>query len=131
MHPNGMRLIEAMADFTAGNHEALQNVFAEDAVWIFGGSSRFAGSYRGRERILAWLRDLRAQAAAEVRPLGVLASDRHVLVFNDLIVGRGHKRTRTTEAFCCVMNDEGRVQKFFQLNADQDAFDAAVEGSAR
>jgi ketosteroid isomerase-like protein len=129
MHPNGARLIEAMADFTGGNYEALTDLFAEDAEWIFGGRSRFAGTYRGRDTILAWLRDIKAEAAAEIRPLGVLASDRHVVVFNELIAGRGAGRSRTTEAFCCVMNDKGQIQTFFQLNADQDAFDASVEGS--
>jgi hypothetical protein len=129
MHANGVRVIEAMANFTTGDEGALSKVFADDAVWIFGGRSPFAGRYEGKRNILKWLREIRSEVAIEVRPIAVLASDKHVVFFNEVIAGHGAQRVRTREACCCVMNDLGEVEKFFQVNADQDVFDACMNGN--
>jgi ketosteroid isomerase-like protein len=126
VHPNAQRVLEAARLFSTGDHTAMAELIADDAVWIYGGRSRFAGRWEGKDEVMRWLGDIHTQAETEVRPLSVLASDRHVIVLNEVRLGRGEHRSVTTEAFCCVMNGSGQIRKFFQANADIDAVDASL-----
>ena len=129
MHPNAAAVVEGMANFSSGDHEALKKLFAEDAEWIYGGHSRFAGRYQGRDAIMRWMKEIHTEAETDVRPVGILASDRHVIVFNEVTAGHGEQRKTTTEAFCAMMNENRQITKFFQLNAEPEAFDASVGAS--
>ena len=125
MHPNAVRLRDAMEAFSSGNLDAASSIFAEDIVWHYGGSHELSGDYRGREELLGFFRRIREMTGDTftVTPVRVLASDRYVFVFNNL---RGEREGRNLDVIsvnCFKFREDGKASEYWSLVNDRAAMD--------
>ena len=59
-HPNADLLNKGYDAFEKGDLETVQGLFTEDAVFHVPGRSRLSGDYRGRDEVLAFIRQMSA-----------------------------------------------------------------------
>ncbi|MDQ0850421.1 ketosteroid isomerase-like protein [Arthrobacter sp. B3I9] len=53
--------------FNAGDMDTLRELFAEDAVWFAPGNGTLSGRKEGRERILAYFRELGTRSEGQLK----------------------------------------------------------------
>jgi ketosteroid isomerase-like protein len=104
---------------------ALRALFAEDAVWQVGGSSRVAGSFRGRREIVRFLGTLPRLTGGTYasRVIDVLASDERAAVLYRA-TGRRENRELDIDQLLLFTLRDGVVTEVLALPTDQAAFDA-------
>jgi len=85
-HPNATLVREGFEAFEKGDTEWMDRHLADDIVWHVGGNSKWAGSYQGKEEVLAFF-------ARQIEALGnqppstdihdILGNDDHVVVLGN------------------------------------------------
>lgn len=103
---------------------ALRGFFADDAVWHLGGSSRLAGTYRGRREIVRFLGSLPrlTDGTYASRLIDVLASDERAAVLYRA-TGRREGRELDIDQLLLFTLRDGVVTEVLALPSDQSAFD--------
>jgi uncharacterized protein len=76
-HPNATAYRKAAEAFRVGDLGTVEVVIDPDVVWHVPGTHRRAGDIRGRDALLAWLKDL-ASIGFWLREHDVLGNDQHV-----------------------------------------------------
>ena len=116
------RLFEA---FERKDAVALRGFFAEDAVWLVGGASAVAGTYRGRRAIIRFLGSLPrlTDGTYSSRLIDVLASDDRAAVLYRA-TGRREERELDIDQLLLFKLRNGVVTDVVALPSDQSAFDA-------
>jgi len=123
-HPNA-ELVERLFGAFGRDRGALAAALVDDAVWRVTGANRMAGEYRGREAILAFLRETAVLTngtyRAELR-YAVADDERAVAVYR-ATGGRDGRTIDIDQALFCVVRD-GRLAEITAVPFDGAAFDA-------
>ena len=124
-HPNVERLQRFLDAYATRDREALQDAFAEDAVWHVGGTHRMSGDYKGREAILAYFDQVGAETGGtlELGPLEVIANDHRGAAFLRVTARRPGATLDVTMAEAFQFDAEGRIREFWAHASDQQAID--------
>jgi ketosteroid isomerase-like protein len=122
---NGALVSRLFDAFERADAFALRGLFADDAVWTVGGSSRLAGVHRGRRAIVRFLGSLprltdRTYASELV---DVLASEERAAVLYRA-TGRRDGRELDIDQLLLFRIGGGVVVEVLALPSDQAAFDA-------
>jgi uncharacterized protein len=80
--------------FDKGDLEAIQNLFAEDAILHVGGRNQISGDYKGRDEVLGFLGQCvsLSDGTFKATPHDILGSEGHVVVLSRVTAERAGKR---------------------------------------
>ena len=114
----------AMAAFTAGDMEALAEVFHPDVVWHLGGRGPLSGGYQGREATFEmFARDFELSGGTYRPQLhDVLANDAHTVALLHATASREGKKLDMDYAIVFHISD-GKIIEGWELWADQATYD--------
>ena len=123
-HPNVVLARRGFEAFAAGDRATIESLLHEDAVWHIPGRSGLAGEYRGRDVILAMLREtaLRSGGTYRVQLRYAVADDRHVVAVYRA-TGQRDGRSIDIDQALIVALDDGRWVEIRAVPTDQYAFD--------
>ena len=112
--------------YSGGSAAAVEGLLTEDVTWTVPGDNAIAGTYRGREDVLAYFRRRRDLAGGTFRMqrLDVLAGEgNRVAALTDgvAVIGGAERRWSTVGLYEV---DEGRIAACWLLPLDAGAFDA-------
>jgi ketosteroid isomerase-like protein len=120
-HPN-VRLIErAYEAFAQGDYvSTIAELFSEGVVWHLPGSGPLSGEHRGRDAVLAAMRQFEQLSEGTIRTEvhDVLASDDHAVALLRATGSRGNKRYDSLEIDVFHISD-GKVTEFWSFAEDQ------------
>src|SRR5687768_2838228 len=122
---NAARIRAGYVAFNSGDVDGLIDLFAEDIVWHFPGTSKLAGEHVGRDAVLAMLGEYGAATGGTLRadPIDVMASDDHVAGWaHDTASTNG--RTLDIDAVVIFTMRDGKVTEARHHVNDQAALDA-------
>jgi ketosteroid isomerase-like protein len=124
-HPNASTVRKLFDAFERKDAFSLRGFFAEEAVWRVGGSSRLAGSYRGRREIVRFLGSLPrlTDGTYSSRLIDVLASDDRAAVLYRANGRRGGRELDLDQLLLFTLR-AGQAVDVLALPSDQRAFDA-------
>lgn len=124
-HPNIGVFHRALEAFSAGDMEALAEVFHPDVVWHLGGHGPLAGDYQGREAAFAMFQREFELTGGTYRPRlhDVLANDKHTVALLHVTASREGKKLDMNETIIFHIQD-GRITEAWGLWSDQKAYDA-------
>jgi ketosteroid isomerase-like protein len=120
-HPNAgliRKLYDALVD---GNYvSTLRELFSEDVVWHLPGSGPLSGDRRGRDAVLAAMRQFEERSGGTIRIKvhDILANDEHALALLRATGTRGGKRYDSLEIDVYHVRD-GKVTEFWSFAEDQ------------
>ena len=122
---NEARIRKGYEAFNAGDMEALTDLFAEDVVWHFPGTSKLAGQHVGRDATFAMLGAYGAASGGTLRAncIDVMASDDHVAGWARDTATNGDRTLDISSVVIFTMGD-GKVTEAHHHVDDQDALDA-------
>lgn len=126
MADDQVRRLETWLDaYGDRDRDVMANSLAEDAVWHVGGTHRLSGDYRGRDAILGYFDSVRDETAdsMKLKPLEVLANERHGAAFLRVTAERRGRRLDTVVADAFRFGDDGRIVEFWAHSANQAAID--------
>ena len=122
---NADRIREGYDAFNRADVAALTDLFADDIVWHFPGSSKLAGEHTGRDAALTALGGYGAASGGTLRAnlIDLMASNDHVAgVANDTATSAG--RTLDVRSTVVFAMQDGKVTEAWQYIDDIDALDA-------
>jgi ketosteroid isomerase-like protein len=124
-HPNAANVREGFDRFGQGDVAGLLGLFADDAVWQIPGTSAVAGSYEGRDEIVALLRRTAELTGGSYRVqlLWVVADDEHVVAVYKA-TGEREGRTLDIQQALLIELRNGLWTTIRAQPFDQAAFDA-------
>ena len=122
---NATRIRQGYEAFNRGDVDALVDLFAEDLVWHFPGTSKLAGDHVGRDACLAMLGEYGAASGGTLQAevVDVMASDEHVTGWARDTASAGG-RTLDVDSLVVFTMRDGKVTEARHLVADQAALDA-------
>ncbi|WP_328875929.1 nuclear transport factor 2 family protein [Streptomyces sp. NBC_00287] len=123
-HPHIAVFHRLLAAFSAGDMEALAELFHPDVVWHIGGSNLLSGDQRGREDTLAYItREFQLTGGTYRTQLhDVLANDAHTVALLHATASREGKELDLDYAIVFHMRDE-RISEGWVLPVDWRAYD--------
>jgi len=109
------------------DYDALAGVLAPDAEWVMTGRSRFSGTTKGCEAVIAMRRQMSELTRGTWRPLrhdsfDVISSDYHTVVMDRFLAERDGKSLDSHEAILALA-EGGKVKTLLHYFFDQHAFD--------
>ena len=122
---NEDRIRNGYAAFNNGDVDALVDLFAEDIVWHFPGTSKLAGDHIGRDATLAALGGYGAASGGTLQatPVDIMANDTHVTGWaRDTATAGG--RTLDINSVVIFTMRGGKVTEARQFVDDPAALDA-------
>jgi uncharacterized protein len=124
-HPNAAVVREGFDSFARGDLLGLFGLFADNAVWHIPGASPMAGTYEGREEIIALLRRTAelTDGTYRVKLLWVVADDEHVAAVYSARGEREDGRTLDIEQTLLIELRAGLWTEIRAQPLDQAAFD--------
>jgi ketosteroid isomerase-like protein len=124
-HANASLVRRLFTAFERKDALALRRFFRDDAVWHVGGSSRLAGTYRGRREVVRFLGSLPrlTDGTYASRLIDVLASDDRAAVLYRA-TGRRKGRELDIDQLLLFTLRDGVVTEVLALPSNQSAFDA-------
>ena len=120
-HPNAgviRRMHEALA---RGNYiPTLTELFSQDVVWHLRGSGPLSGDHRGRDAVLAAMRQFEERSGGTIRVEvhDILASNEHAVALLRATGSRGGRHYDSLEIDVYHVRD-GRVTEFWSFAEDQ------------
>jgi uncharacterized protein (TIGR02246 family) len=123
-HPNVALFHRTFAAFTAGDMEALAELFHPDVVWHNPGQSPLAGEFHGREAAFAAFQREFQLSGGTYRPQlhDVLANDKHTVALLHATASRDGKELDMDYVIVFHIRD-GRITEGWDLWSDQQAYD--------
>jgi ketosteroid isomerase-like protein len=124
-HPNVQRMRDGYAAFATGDVAAFQELWSDDIRWHNSGRGEIAGTYEGREAVLAMFVRLAevTEGTLRLEPHAVLADDEWGCAVLTVSAHRGDQSLRTLDVHT-VRLEQGRVVEFWQTSTDPYASDA-------
>ena len=125
VHPNVTFVVEAHARLEEGDMAAIHDMFAADITWHEFGSSPLAGSYVGREDVMAFWKRYFSAAGAGFRQdiLSIMANDDYVSSIVEL-AGMKPGATLSQTAVDVMRMADGKIAEFWRYYADLDQANA-------
>jgi ketosteroid isomerase-like protein len=124
VHPNERLLRREYEARDRRDEQVLAELFAEDIVWHVPGRNAIAGTYRGRDEVLGYIRRRQALAEGtfEITVEDVVANDRHGLV---IASGRAVRNGRVYEwrGHGLYRFADGKIAECWLLPEDPHLFD--------
>jgi len=119
VHPNVTFVVEAHARLEEGDMAAIRDMFAADITWHEFGSSPLAGSYVGREDVMAFWKRYFSAAGAGFRQdiLSIMANDDYVSSIVQL-AGTKSEATLSQTAVDVMRMADGKIAEFWRYYAD-------------
>ena len=120
-------LHEAQARLYAdGDASAVERLLDPDVVWRVPGTNRIAGTYRGVDEVIAYMRRRRelAHATFRMHRREVLVGPSHIAALTDGTVER-HGTTHSWSTIGLYRTRDGRISECSLIPSDAAAFDAA------
>jgi uncharacterized protein len=123
-HPNEDRIRQGYEAFSAGNLQALDELFADDIVWHVPGRNPIAGDYKGRQEVYGFFGKLVEGTAGTLRleVHDVLANDTHATVMVHT-GGQREGKTLSDNTIHAFELRDGKVVEFWGYAGDQYAID--------
>jgi uncharacterized protein len=123
-HPNCELVRRGFEAFATGDRATIESLVHEDAVWHIPGHSDLAGEHRGREAILAMLRETATRTAGTYRATldHVVADDQHVVAVYRASGRREGRRLDIYQVLIVRLGD-ARWLEVQAVPTDQYAFD--------
>lgn len=127
LHPNALRMLQAIAQFNAGDHEAVRSLWAEDCVWHAAGDNPLSGDRIGRQAVGDWFIEagtLADEGTMTSEPLDLMADDTHLVMLHRLRGRRGERYLEQTHMNAWRFEGGLCVEGWFlpDSTADWDAF---------
>jgi ketosteroid isomerase-like protein len=124
---NEARIRKGYAAFNSGDVPALVDLFAEDLVWHFPGTSKLAGDHVGRDAALAMLGAYGAACEGTLQAVlhDVMANDEHVAGWATDTADVGGRKLEVGAVVIFAMHD-GKVVEATHYFQDQAAIDALL-----
>lgn len=122
---NAAAIRSGYAAFNRGDIDALVELFDEDIVWHFPGTSKLAGDHIGRDATLAAIGEYGAASGGTLQatPVDVMASDDHVTGWaRDTASTKG--RTLDINSVVIFTMRDGKVTEALHIVDDPAALDA-------
>jgi ketosteroid isomerase-like protein len=93
-HPNEDLIRKGYAAFLSGDMATLNDLFADDIVWHAPGRNPLAGTYRGKEEVLAFFQKVFEMTGGTFKLdiHAVLADDKHAVVLARATAERAGKK---------------------------------------
>jgi ketosteroid isomerase-like protein len=125
VHPNVTLVVEAHARLEEGDLAAINDMFAVDITWHEFGSSPLAGSYVGRENVMAFWKRYFTAAGVGFRQdiLSIMANDDYVSSIVELN-GIKPEATLSQGAVDVMRIVDGKIAEFWRYYADLDQANA-------
>jgi hypothetical protein len=119
VHPNVTFVVEAHARLKEGDMAAIHDMFAPDITWHEFGSSPLAGSYVGREDVMAFWKRYFTAAGAGFRQdiVSIMANDDYVSSIVEL-AGMKSGATLSQTAVDVMRMVDGKIAEFWRYYAD-------------
>ncbi|MCW2614719.1 MAG: hypothetical protein JWN08_1713 [Frankiales bacterium] len=129
-HPNATRMREGFAAFGRGELDTVRQDLATDAVWVNGGRSPLAGTYRGWDEISQMFgRLFELTGGTWTHALvSVLADDQHAVAIYDATATVNGVTAEHRFVLVQDMAQDGTVQTARTLAYDQEEADALLIG---
>lgn len=126
-HPNVARLKDGYAAFAKGDFAALNDLWAEDLLWLIGGRSQLAGDYRGRDAVFGFFGKLMevTEGSFHLDLHAVFADDEHGVALVVGTVSRGGRSIEFKDAHIFHMRD-GKVVEYWDAPTDGYVFDELI-----
>jgi ketosteroid isomerase-like protein len=123
-HPNVDVFKRAYAAFSAGDFEALAQVFDEDVVWHNPGRNPLSGDYKGRDAAFASFAKEFELSGGTYRPEihDVLANDDHTVAVMHVTAEREGKKLDMNYVLVFHIKD-GKIIEGWDIWADQTVLD--------
>ncbi len=123
-HPNVDVFKRAYAAFSAGDFEALAQVFDEDVVWHNPGRNPLSGDYKGRDAAFASFAKEFELSGGTYRPEihDVLANDDHTVAVMHVTAEREGKKLDMNAVLVFHIKD-GKIVEGWDIWADQTVLD--------
>jgi ketosteroid isomerase-like protein len=124
-HPNAAIVRGGFDRFAKGDVAGLLGLFADNAVWYIPGASPMAGTYEGRQEIIALLRRTAELTAGTYRVelLWVVADDEHIAAVYRAQGTRADGRRLDIEQALLIVLRDGLWTEIRAQPLDQAAFD--------
>jgi uncharacterized protein len=125
VHPNVTFVVEAHARLEEGDLAAINDMFAVDITWHEFGSSSLAGSYVGRENVMAFWKRYFSAAGVGFRQdiVSIMANDDYVSSIVELN-GIKPEATLSQGAVDVMRMVDGKIAEFWRYYADLDQANA-------
>jgi hypothetical protein len=124
-HPNAILLKNAHENFQKGDLDALFGLMSDDIAWHMPGNNVLAGTFRGRDAIMASFGALQANVDAYwAWPLDYFGSSDHVVLVAQV---RARRKDRTLDVKECLLwrvNSAGKLCEVWHMALDEKAWDA-------
>lgn len=124
-HPDVFTYRRAADAFRNKDLETLAQTIHEDVTWHFPGSSWIAREIRGRDALLAYLKEIlaRTEGSFILEDVSISGTDHHLVAIQRF--GATHNEsTENFDAVSIMRFEDGRqIERWFYL-IDSDAFDA-------
>ena len=118
-HPNEQVLRNGYDAFARGDFEAIKATLADDIVWHVGGTSPFAGDYKGLDEVFGFFGKLGEvfDAPPSIEIHDVLANDDHAVALVTNTAKKGGN-TRTSQHTHVYHMKDGKAVEFWALAVD-------------
>ncbi|MEF2978855.1 nuclear transport factor 2 family protein [Subtercola sp. YIM 133946] len=122
VHPNVAFVVEAHERLESGDLASINEMFAADIVWHEFGSSPLAGSYRGRDAVMAfWKVYFTAAGVGFTQTIdSIMANDEFVSSIVQLHGSKG-QIVFAQSAIDVMRMQNGRIAEFWRYYADLEA----------
>ncbi len=126
-HPNVSRLRECYAAFGKGDLAVLDDLFADEIVWIEGGRNQLAGRYEGRPAVYEMFGRLMTltEGTFRVDVRALFADDTDGVAVVTTSMRRGATTAEMVAADIYRFAD-GKVVEVQPVSGDQEAMDAVI-----
>jgi ketosteroid isomerase-like protein len=122
-HPNALLAKVAWVAVSAGDVDALSDVWSEDFVWHASGRGPRSGTYRGREAVLDYLASIGEDAERfDLTMEDVLVGDAFASVLFQVSGLRAGRRLETGYILLCRI-EGSRIAEVWSVPRDQHAVD--------
>jgi len=121
-HPNAELWRKGQEAFSRGDLDAARDIFADDVVYHFPGTSPLAGDHKGLDAVRAFLLKLREMNVRIVEVHDVLATDEHVVALIRGTASHEGKQLSLNQANIYHIRD-GKITEAWLVPTDQRAVD--------
>ena len=115
--------------FDEGDVNTVLELFADNIVWHVGGSSKYAGTYNGKQAVLEFFGRIMQDGVQQKHEIhDILASDDHIVTLSTVTATYNGQTLSGQTVDVAHENDQGQLTEFWRISADQEAFDKLVGG---